>query len=194
MTRWTFFLVCLALLLARPRPRHAGRCALALRPRPRRRPGRTSCASPPSASAPFRIRLDRLRPLRHDHRPRRRALRRPQPLRQPVHAVLAPVGRAHRLRHPRRRRPPVGPLAGAALYVLLEYALGRLTEHWQLFLGLILLRVVLFARGGLIGLVAGRRAMPEPILEIDGLVEVASARSRRPTASPSTSTPARSTP
>jgi branched-chain amino acid transport system permease protein len=49
-----------------------------------------------------------------------------------------------------------GPLAGAALYVLFEYALGGLTERWQLFLGLVLLAVVFFARGGLIGLLAGR--------------------------------------
>ncbi|MCR4269176.1 branched-chain amino acid ABC transporter permease [Nitratireductor sp. ZSWI3] len=49
-----------------------------------------------------------------------------------------------------------GPLAGAVVYVLFEFALGGVTEHWQLFLGLILLAVVLFARGGVMGLVAGR--------------------------------------
>lgn len=49
-----------------------------------------------------------------------------------------------------------GPVAGAALYVLLEFLLGSLTERWQLFLGLILLGTVLYARGGLIGLIAGR--------------------------------------
>lgn len=49
-----------------------------------------------------------------------------------------------------------GPVAGAMLYVLFEFLLGGLTERWQLFLGLVLLGVVLFARGGLIGLVAGR--------------------------------------
>lgn len=49
-----------------------------------------------------------------------------------------------------------GPVAGAALYVLLEYWLGGVTERWQFFLGLILLGVVLFARGGIIGLFAGR--------------------------------------
>ena len=49
-----------------------------------------------------------------------------------------------------------GPVAGAMLFVLLEYFLGGLTERWQLFLGLILLGVVLFARGGVVGLVAGR--------------------------------------
>lgn len=49
-----------------------------------------------------------------------------------------------------------GPVAGAVLYVLIEYALGGMTERWQFFLGLILLCVVLFARGGLLGLFAGR--------------------------------------
>jgi branched-chain amino acid transport system permease protein len=48
-----------------------------------------------------------------------------------------------------------GPLAGAALFVLLEAVVGGMTERWQLILGLILLGVVLFARGGLIGLIAG---------------------------------------
>ena len=51
-----------------------------------------------------------------------------------------------------------GPVAGAALYILLEHQLGQLTEYWQFLLGLLLLAVVLFARGGLIGLVAGRPA------------------------------------
>ncbi|HEX2147452.1 MAG TPA: branched-chain amino acid ABC transporter permease [Pseudorhizobium sp.] len=49
-----------------------------------------------------------------------------------------------------------GPLAGAALFVILEYVLGGLTERWQFFLGLILLGTVLFARGGLLGLLAGK--------------------------------------
>jgi branched-chain amino acid transport system permease protein len=49
-----------------------------------------------------------------------------------------------------------GPVAGAMLFVLLEYFLGGLTERWQIFLGLILLGVVLFARGGVVGLVAGK--------------------------------------
>jgi branched-chain amino acid transport system permease protein len=49
-----------------------------------------------------------------------------------------------------------GPVAGAMLFVLFEFYLGGLTERWQFFLGLILLGVVLFARGGLIGVLAGR--------------------------------------
>jgi len=50
-----------------------------------------------------------------------------------------------------------GPVAGAALYVTLEYLVGGLTEYWQFPFGILLLLVVLFARGGLIGLLAGER-------------------------------------
>ena len=51
-----------------------------------------------------------------------------------------------------------GPVAGAALFVLVEHQLGQLTEYWQLPLGILLLLVVLFARGGVVGLLAGRRS------------------------------------
>ena len=51
-----------------------------------------------------------------------------------------------------------GPVAGAALFILLENVLGGFSEYWQIFLGLLLLGVVLFARGGLVGLLAGREA------------------------------------
>lgn len=44
-----------------------------------------------------------------------------------------------------------GPLAGAALYIVLEHYLGGLSEYWQIYLGLILLFVVLFAKGGIVG-------------------------------------------
>ena len=49
-----------------------------------------------------------------------------------------------------------GPVAGAMLFIALEYFLEGLTTYWHVYLGAILLLVVLFARGGLIGLVAGR--------------------------------------
>jgi branched-chain amino acid transport system permease protein len=49
-----------------------------------------------------------------------------------------------------------GPVAGAALFIALEHVLGGLSEFWHIYLGALLLVVVLFARGGLIGLVAGR--------------------------------------
>ncbi len=49
-----------------------------------------------------------------------------------------------------------GPVAGAALFILLERTLGGLSEYWHIYLGSILLGVVLFARGGLYGLIAGK--------------------------------------
>ena len=49
-----------------------------------------------------------------------------------------------------------GPVAGAALFILLEHLLGGVSEFWLVYLGAILLGVVLFARGGLYGLIAGR--------------------------------------
>ena len=50
-----------------------------------------------------------------------------------------------------------GPVAGAALFITLEHMLGGLSEFWMIWLGLLLLLVVLFARGGVIGLLAGRQ-------------------------------------
>jgi branched-chain amino acid transport system permease protein len=49
-----------------------------------------------------------------------------------------------------------GPVAGAALFILLESFVGGWTDRWQLVLGLVLLAVVLFARGGVVGLLAGK--------------------------------------
>ena len=47
-----------------------------------------------------------------------------------------------------------GPVVGAALYIMLEHFLGGLSEYWFIYLGAILLIVVLFAKGGVIGKVA----------------------------------------
>ena len=49
-----------------------------------------------------------------------------------------------------------GPVIGAALFVALEHWLGGLTEFWLIALGAILLGIVLFARGGIVGLLSGR--------------------------------------
>lgn len=49
-----------------------------------------------------------------------------------------------------------GPVVGAALYILLEHFLGGLSEYWFIYLGAILLGVVLFAKGGIIGKLAKR--------------------------------------
>ena len=45
-----------------------------------------------------------------------------------------------------------GPVAGALLYVTLEFALGGVTEHWQFFLGVILLGLAFLANFVLYGL------------------------------------------
>lgn len=50
----------------------------------------------------------------------------------------------------------MGPVAGAAILVGFEVFFGGITEHWKLWLGLVLLAAVLFARGGVVGLIAGR--------------------------------------
>ncbi len=49
-----------------------------------------------------------------------------------------------------------GPVIGAAVFVALEHWLGGLSDYWHIYLGLLLLFVVLFGRGGIIGLLAGR--------------------------------------
>jgi branched-chain amino acid transport system permease protein len=45
-----------------------------------------------------------------------------------------------------------GPVLGAAVYLLLEQVIGGWTTHWQVIFGPILILVVLFAKGGLLGL------------------------------------------
>ncbi len=49
-----------------------------------------------------------------------------------------------------------GPVAGAALFVLLEHLLGGLSDYWHIYLGLLLLLIVLFGRGGVIGIMASK--------------------------------------
>jgi branched-chain amino acid transport system permease protein len=51
----------------------------------------------------------------------------------------------------------VGPVAGAAIWVVLRHFLSALTPYWMLAMGLFFVAVVLFAGGGLMGL-ARRRA------------------------------------
>lgn len=49
-----------------------------------------------------------------------------------------------------------GPVIGAALFVALEHWLGALTEFWHIWLGVVLLLIVFFARGGVVGLLTGK--------------------------------------
>ena len=53
-----------------------------------------------------------------------------------------------------------GAIIGAAAFILAEEWLSGLTEHWKMIFGPILILVVVFARGGLVGLmslIAGQR-------------------------------------
>jgi branched-chain amino acid transport system permease protein len=56
---------------------------------------------------------------------------------------------------------PLGPWFGALVLLVLEEALSSITEYWQIILGPLLLLIVLFARGGIDGMlrtIGGRRA------------------------------------
>ena len=61
-----------------------------------------------------------------------------------IFVILGGVGRLY------------GPILGAAIFILLETWIGGITDRWQFVLGLVLLGVVLFARGGVMGALAGR--------------------------------------
>jgi branched-chain amino acid transport system permease protein len=52
-----------------------------------------------------------------------------------------------------------GGVAGAAALLLLQEVLGAWTEHWEFWTGWVLLAVVLFARRGLVGMLARPRAV-----------------------------------
>jgi branched-chain amino acid transport system permease protein len=45
-----------------------------------------------------------------------------------------------------------GPVVGAVVYLLLEELLSQFTEYWAMIMGPLLLLIVLFARGGIMGL------------------------------------------
>ena len=62
-----------------------------------------------------------------------------------------------------------GPVLGAIVYLMLEEFLSQVTEYWALILGPLLLLIVLFGRGGLMGLL-GRFPVSEPLLRVDQLV------------------------
>jgi branched-chain amino acid transport system permease protein len=47
----------------------------------------------------------------------------------------------------------IGPILGAVAYVILEDTLSGFSQHWQIFLGFILLFQILFFRWGILGLV-----------------------------------------
>ena len=48
-----------------------------------------------------------------------------------------------------------GAIVGAAAFLLVEELLSGWTEHWKMIFGPLLILVVLFARGGILGLLRG---------------------------------------
>jgi branched-chain amino acid transport system permease protein len=48
-----------------------------------------------------------------------------------------------------------GPVIGAALFVIIEHVLGGISDYWHIWFGFLLLGIVLFGKGGVIGLLAG---------------------------------------
>ncbi|MEM9247560.1 MAG: branched-chain amino acid ABC transporter permease [Pseudomonadota bacterium] len=61
-----------------------------------------------------------------------------------IFVILGGVGRA------------AGPIVGAASFIALEHWLGGVSDYWLIYLGAILLGMVLFARGGIVGLLLGQ--------------------------------------
>ncbi len=51
-----------------------------------------------------------------------------------------------------------GPILGAAVFLFMEETLAMYTEHWMIYMGPFLLMVVIFAKGGLFGLLAGEKS------------------------------------
>ena len=62
-----------------------------------------------------------------------------------------------------------GPVVGAIVYLVLEEFLSQVTEYWAMIMGPLLLLVVLFGRGGIMG-VLGRFSVAEPLLRVENLV------------------------
>ena len=50
----------------------------------------------------------------------------------------------------------LGPILGSSIFILLEEVLSSITLYWHLPFGMILIVVVMFVRGGLMGLFKGR--------------------------------------
>lgn len=52
----------------------------------------------------------------------------------------------------------IGPVVGAVTFVLLEELLGGISDYWQIYLGVLLLLIVLFAKGGITGAIVRERS------------------------------------
>ena len=54
-----------------------------------------------------------------------------------------------------------GPVIGALIFVWLEHLIGGISDYWHIFLGFILLAIVLFGKGGIIGLLCSKDGQNE---------------------------------
>src|SRR5206468_1641281 len=54
-----------------------------------------------------------------------------------------------------------GPIVGAALMTVLQIAVAAATEAWPFYFGLLFLAIVLYAPGGIAGIVAGQKRLYE---------------------------------
>lgn len=59
----------------------------------------------------------------------------------------------------------LGPFVGAVVFVGLEEVITDYTNYWQIALGFVLIPIVLFTRGGLVGVVTGRSSLRESVLD-----------------------------
>lgn len=55
----------------------------------------------------------------------------------------------------------MGPCVGAAVFVFLEHVLGGISDYWHFYLGVLLLLIVLFAKGGIMGIILGKKVQHE---------------------------------
>ena len=63
-----------------------------------------------------------------------------------------------------------GPVIGAIVYLVLEEFLSQVTEYWALIMGPLLLLIVLFGRGGIVGVLGEVFAVADPLLRVENLV------------------------
>ena len=71
-----------------------------------------------------------------------------------------------------------GPILGALAYLLLEENLSRLTEHWKVILGPLLVLLVLFGRGGIAGAVERWRRGELTVARLRASIEVVAKATR----------------
>ena len=56
----------------------------------------------------------------------------------------------------------IGPVLGAIVFIVVEEILSKITIYWQLPFGVMLILVVLYSKGGLLGMIGrARKAKPE---------------------------------